>query len=368
MTTMLTTKRQTLGLLTFVFIFLLSSVGLEGQPLTFAPQEADQSKKDKQDEKSKKDQNTADAPAKVGTPAIWVDRGDLSALDLYWGSGGSDKAPKPPFTFEKEVKSGTNPKLDVIDADGVKWRIKFDEEVHAEVAATRIVWASGYLVEDSYFVPAGKMEGAKGLGRAKKFVGSDGTFTKARFEKRPNNIVRRQLNWSWDSNPFVGTKELSGLAILNALLNNWDAKESNNEVFGMFEEDGTTVKEWYLITDWGGTFGKMGGVFSHTKWDLDAFRKQAFIEGVSGGSLKLYYSGKMSSALKTIPLEHARWFAGIIGQLTDEQLRAAFKAAGASEAEITGFATRLREKINELEVAVGIEQQEKAQAVKRGVG
>jgi hypothetical protein len=131
----------------------------------------------------------------------------------------------------------------------------------------------------------------------------------------------------------------------------------------MFDADGTTVKEWYLTTDWGGTFGKLGGIFSRSKWNLDDFRKQAFIDGVAGGSLRLNYSGNMSSALKTIPFEHARWFAGIIGQLTDEQLRAAFKAAGASEAEVMGFATRLREKINQLEVAVGIE---KAEAAKRG--
>ena len=98
-------------------------------------------------------------------------------------------------------------------------------------------------------------------------------------------------------------------------------------------------------------------------WDLDAYRKQPLVAGVAGGSVKFNYSGKMSRALETVPFEHARWFAGIIGRLTDEQLRAAFKAAGASETEVTGFATRLREKINELEAAVGID---KAEATKRG--
>jgi hypothetical protein len=54
-----------------------------------------------------------------------------------------------------------------------------------------------------------------------------------------------------------------------------------------------------------------------------------------------------------VPLEHARWFAGLASQLTDEQLRAALRASGATDVEIDGFAARLREKIIELQKAVG---------------
>jgi hypothetical protein len=139
-------------------------------------------------------------------------------------------------------------------------------------------------------------------------------------------------------------KELSGLIILNAMVNNWDAKPDNNNVLGMYDDDGATIKEWYIVSDWGATFGKMGSVFTHNKWDLDDFRRQRFIDGVSGETLKLRYSGRSSAAIKAVPLDHARWFAGIVSQLTDDQLRAAFKAAGASNAEVAGFAARLREK------------------------
>ncbi len=173
------------------------------------------------------------------------------------------------------------------------------------------------------------------------------------FEKRPDNIARRRTFWTWESNPFNRTKELSGLAILNALVNNWDAKATNNNVLAMFDEDGTTVKEWYLVADWGAAFGKMGGFMSHTKWDLDAYSKQPFLDGAAGNQLRLHYSGKMGSGLKVVPIEHARWFAGLIGKLTDDQLRDAFKAAGATPAEIDGFSQRMRVKINELKTAVG---------------
>lgn len=291
------------------------------------------------------------APAPKAVAALWRDPGDVSKLDLYWGIGSKDETPAPPFAFVKEDTSGTNPKIRVKDAKGVLWNIKFDEEVHSEVACSRIAWACGYMVEESYFVPSGKVSGVSGLGRAGKFVGSDGSFSNGMFEKRPEEITRQGKFWSWDANPFSGSKELSGLAILAVLLNNWDAKQDNNNVLTIPEEDGT-ASDWYIVADWGGTLGKMGGVFSHSKWDLDAYRKQGFVEGVSGGRLQMNYSGKGGNILKAVPVEHARWFAGVISQLSDAQIRDAFRAAGASDTESAGFSARIREKIHELQAAV----------------
>jgi hypothetical protein len=308
------------------------------------------SKKGKGKGKKGKAEAASKAPAAKGEPILWESRGDVSQLNLFWGAGGEDLAPKPPFTFEKEDVTGTNPKVKIIDANGIKWNVKFDEEVHAEAAASRIAWACGYMVEESYFVASGRINGVSGLSRAKKFVGADGSFTKALFEKRPDTIARRNIRWSWDSNPFVGSKELSGLAILNTMLNNWDAKVDNNNVLGMYG-DGNKVYDWYVQSDWGGTFGKTGGYFSHTKWDLKDFSKQAFIDRVSGGRVQLHYTGKMGSALKAVPVEHAKWFAGIVGQLSDDQIRDAFRAAGATDAEASGFTSKLRQKIDELKTA-----------------
>lgn len=341
-----------------LFTFGVASTSI-ATPLPGTSYSAVQDKKEKKDKKGKKNKRkvklTGKAPVEIGTPAMWEDQGDISSLDLFWGIGGPDLAPKPPFAFDKEDMTGTNPKIKVIDANGVKWNVKFDEEVQAEVAASRIVWACGYMVEESYFIPSGKVQGVHGLTRAKKWIGADGSFTRAMFEKRPDTITRRKMPWAWDSNPFVGTQELSGLAILNTMLNNWDAKTDNNNVLAIYDEDGETIQEWHMVTDWGGTFGNMGGnlALNKSKWDLDDFRQQKFIDGISRGSLKLHYRGKMNSSLKSVPLDHARWFAGIAGQLTDEQLRSAFKAAGATAAEETGFALRLREKINELIASAG---------------
>ena len=60
----------------------------------------------------------------------------------------------------------------------------------------------------------------------------------------------------------------------------------------------------------------------------------------------------IDSGLDRVPLEHARWFASLVVQLTPEQVHRAFEAAGASPAEVDGFATRFVQKITELQAAV----------------
>src|SRR5215471_5971270 len=310
-----------------------AGAGVSASPQKKGKEKGNESKKEK------KSKGESAAPTKAGVPAIWEDRGDVSKLNLALGIGSEAGKPKPPFRFDKEDTTGTNPKIKIIDANGVKWNFKFDEEVHSEVAASRIAWACGYMVEESYFLLSGKVSGVTGLGRARKFIGSDGYFTNAMAEKRPENIARRAINWDWSSNPFVGTKELSGLAILNCLLSNWDAKPTNNNVLGMYGKSGK-VKDWYLVADWGGTFGKTGGFLSRSKWDLGDYSKQRFIEGSKGGSISFHYSGKMN-ALHSVPREHAQWFVGVVGKLSDNQIRDAFHAAGATQAEANGFAAEI---------------------------
>jgi len=229
------TLSRPLALCALTLAVLLATASVTPFGSSAAPQ-----KKSKDEKKSKKSKTSANAPAEEGTPAIWRDRGDISQLNLYWGIGSEEEMPKAPFQFDKEDMTGTNPKIKIIDANGVKWNIKFDEEVHAEVAASRIAWACGYMVEESYFIASGKVNGVTGLSRAKKFVGADGSFSNGMFEKRPENIARRAINWDWDANPFKGTKELSGLAILNTMLNNWDAKPTIERVeYTLFENDET---------------------------------------------------------------------------------------------------------------------------------
>lgn len=226
----------------------------------------------------------------AGVPVIWADPGAVENLDFANGLGGRTGAPKPPFTFIEESLSGTNPKIQVNDANGVKWVVKFGSEVNAETFAARVAWAAGYFVELNYFVPSGRIENLGNLTRAKKYFNSDGSFTDARFETRPEKGVKKldeEQSWSWVQNPFIGAKELKGLKVIMMLTSNFDNKDvrdvkrgSNTAIFRT--PAGNGIEDRYLVTDWGGSMGKWGGFISREKWDCKGFSSQTkdFIKGV----------------------------------------------------------------------------------------
>src|ERR1043165_3655576 len=101
------------------------------------------------------------------------------------------------ITFLKEEKGGYSKKFRVRDGSGREWVAKVGKEAQSETAAVRLVWAVGYMTEINYLVPRLTVEGK-------------GTFENVRLEARPKN-VKRLDEWSWDKNPFTGTKELQGL-------------------------------------------------------------------------------------------------------------------------------------------------------------
>ena len=297
--------------------------------------------------------------AAVGTsgamdpPAVlWKDPGPIATRDLYWGPGSAERAPQGPFTFVEEDSGGTQPKIIVTDARGVTWEAKFGDEVKPEIATNRFMWALGYPVEEMYFVGTGVVKDVKGAGRAAGRIAPEGNFATARFRRRNPEMVRTQEEWTLRDNPFAGQKELSGLMILMTAVANWDIGGTRNtRVLRVTKPDGT-VERQYTITDLGASFGRMGGLLSnHSKWNLEHYKSEGFVEKVADGELHLDYDG-MEPGVDRVPLEHARWFAALFGQLTREQVRRAFEAAGASSQEIEGYSTRFLEKIAELQTAV----------------
>jgi len=294
-----------------------------------------------------------------GKPVLWKDPGQVEKLDLVGGSAGRAKAPKPPFTFVEESLSGTNPKVRVMDANGIRWTAKFGSEVNAETFATRLVWAVGYFVEPAYFVPAGKIEKLGALTRAKKFVKPDGSFTDARFEMQKDKDVKKleeEQSWNWIQNPFNGSKELNGLKVMLMLASNWDNKDvrdvkrgSNTAIFRTPLKTG--IEDRYLVTDWGGSMGKWGGFLSREKWDCRGFSSQNkdFVKGVKGDLALFGYSGQHTDTFKNdIRVSDVRWLLQYLGRITDDQIRAGLQASGATSDEVECFTVALRDRINQL--------------------
>ena len=207
---------------------------------------------------------------------IWEDRGDLSTLDLIGGPGGKAHEPGNEFTFLEESHSGTSPKFDVRDEHGIRWKVKLGEEVKSETAATRLLWAAGYLVDEIYYRPHIRVQGLPRLDRGREFVSGD-TVSDVRLERERDK--RPSTTWSWYKNPFVGTREFNGLRVMMALINNWDLKEVNNRA------SETAAGMRYEITDLGASFGRTGNIVTRSKSISKDYAETRFIDKVTPTSV-----------------------------------------------------------------------------------
>ena len=100
--------------------------------------------------------------------------------------------------------NGTNPKFDVVDEDGVKWRVKMGPEAGPETVASRLVWSVGYFANEDYFMPVLHVQKMQRLRRGRNLVSADGTVHNVRL-KRHLKDEKKIGDWSWSKNPFTGT-------------------------------------------------------------------------------------------------------------------------------------------------------------------
>jgi len=276
--------------------------------------------------------------APQGTPVLWRRPTDISQRDLFLGPGGSSNRPDlRRVTFVKEEKGGYSKKYRVRDASGREWVAKIGKESQAETSAVRLLWGVGYITEVNYLVPRVTIPGK-------------GTFTNVRFEARPEEWDRVG-EWKWKQNPFVGTPEYQGLKIMMALINNWDLKDSNNEIIQVNGNNGAELR--YIISDLGATFGHASTTplfwrLTRSRNKPENYAKSKFFEKVKGDRVVLHFGGKNSGLMKNIDVRDAQWLSGWLSQLSDQQLRDAFRAANYRPDQINMLARTVRERTNEL--------------------
>ncbi|MFN2595936.1 MAG: hypothetical protein ABR563_01970, partial [Pyrinomonadaceae bacterium] len=293
-----------------------------------------------------------------GTPVLWRAPDDLPARDLFWGPGG--EALKPDLsrvTFVKREAGGYSTKYRVRDGAGRTWVAKIGKEAQAETAAVRLVWALGYATEINYLAPCVSIAGAPAPPKDAERCAGNG-LANVRFEARPEN-VKRLDEWKWDANPFSGTKELRGLIILMALLNNWDIKDANNKVLLVRGEGGRDELQ-YIVSDLGATFGQVKSDLPvvwrirRNRNDPADYSADAFVEEVKGDRLFLFYKGKSQGLFDDLRVSEGRWLASLLVRLSDRQIADAFRAANYSPAEVQTLTSAVRARANELAQATGV--------------
>jgi hypothetical protein len=301
-------------------------------------------------------------------PILWRDPGEIASKDLRFGPGAAELAPAAPFKFVEEDKDGESPKFIATDANNVNWSVKLGTEAQSETVATRLVWAVGYFAEEAYYFDRVQVENLQPLSRGKEFVVNSNTVVNARFEPRREGIIKGD-KWDWNKNPFADTKELNGLKVIMILLNNFDARSDNNRILIVQNPQTQQREARYVVTDLGATLGKSGGLGgTRSKNNFEDFLSTKFVRGVKEGVVEFdydtrptglgmfsvlyppYYKGevKKEKTMRGIPVEHAKWIGSLLAQLTDDQLRSAFRAAGYDTRIMEEYVAAIRERIGQL--------------------
>jgi hypothetical protein len=288
----------------------------------------------------KKSKKSKTAP--TGKAVMWENT-NIRQRDLFYGPGGKQMMPNlSRITFIKEEKEGHNKKYRIKDGSGRVWVAKLGREARPETAAVRLLWALGYKTEINYLVPSITIPGK-------------GTFKNVRLEARPDNIDRLD-EWKWRDNPFVGTNELQGLKIMMVFFKNWDILDLQNKIL---EVDGRNGKELhYIVSDLGATFGKLGNNNLPVIYRLGRsvgkprhYNRTILVREVEDGLIELSYKGKNRGLFKNITVGQGRWLANLLLQLSDKQIRDAFRAAGYSPQDVELYTNSVKSKIVELDNA-----------------
>lgn len=300
-------------------------------------------------------------PAGEGPRVLWREPVDIASRDLYYGPGGKAHQPtSDTFTFQKEDHGESTPKFDVLDANGVKWRVKLGSESRPETVATRLVWAVGYFANEDYFLPVIHVQSLPSLRRGARYASDDGTVRGARLKRFSQN-QKKIGYWEWGDNPFKDSREWYGLQVLMALINNWDLKDTNNAVY---QESGPPAEQRYLVSDLGSSFGDVRWD-SHHNGDLKVYSRSRWINskskdhinftvpGIPGFPyvLNLPYSVDHVGMLwigRNVPIEHARWMGNLLGRLSPKQIRDAFRAADYSPEDVERFSQVIEKRIADL--------------------
>jgi hypothetical protein len=222
----------------------------------------------------------------------------------------------------------------------------------------------GYFTDEDYFLPLVKVDKMPAeLRRGRKQVGPDGAIRNVRLERQHGEKI---ANWEWSNSPFKGTRELDGLRVLMAVINNWDLKDVNNTIYQV--KHATGPEQLYVVSDLGASFGgaAFGWPIDKSRGYLPAYRhskliKHAtteYVDFVSPARPKFMYfffgPGSYRNRVrlgwigKHIPRENAAWMGQLLARLSREQIQDAFRAAGYEPEQVDGFRGVLEHRIGEL--------------------
>jgi len=259
--------------------------------------------------------------------------------DLYYGVGGAALKPNPSllYTIVNVKKGGFSDGYTVRDPHEREWSAKLYPEARTEVVASRILWGVGYHQPPIYALEEWRAAGAA----------AENPQPVARFrEKSPAfHGLTEDGSWSYAENPFIGSRPLAGLLVLQVMLTNSDLKPGNNMRYTLTER-AEGARTWYVARDLGQSFGR-SGLLDALRDDIDAYDRTRFITGVDEGIVRFEYFGLHGGLLQAITTEDVQWISRRLAKLTDKQWADAFRAGGYADKTAQRFIRRIKIKIAE---------------------
>jgi hypothetical protein len=259
--------------------------------------------------------------------------------DLFWGVGGQRLAPDAAARYTViEVKhTGFSRGLTVEGPGKRKWSAKFPPEAPTEVVASRILWGVGYHQPPIYYVGRWNADGAP----------EPNPQLPARFrESKPDfHGLDAKGDWSYYHNPFVGTRQMNGLLVLQVMLGNSDLKDEQNALYEL-DDVVEGAKRWYVARDLGQSFGRTG-VIDAPRGDIEVFEQTPFIKGVAHGKVRFDWRGRHDVLVEDLEPADVRWICERLSALTDAQWHDAFRAGGYAPPLAERFIRRMKQKIKE---------------------
>jgi len=251
-------------------------------------------------------------------------------------------------TFVPHAPGGTSLKFDCALDDGEIIRVKYGHqpEIHAEVAATRLLTALGYAADRVYMVqrlhcrgcpmhpfvtmllrdaigaPAKDADGASIAGqRDFQWVSVE-----RKFEGAPIEDETRQ-GWAWWElkNVHAPRVELDALRLIAVFLAHWDNKAENQRLVCLTPgwRVGMRCRDSFLLLQ------DVGSTFGPTRVDLDAWEDAMMWSDRSTCTISMREMPYKGGTFGTVRIGERgrRFLASMLDQLSDQQITDLFTGA-----------------------------------------
>jgi hypothetical protein len=272
--------------------------------------------------------------ARAALTELWVQPRNIAERDLFLGPGGARDVPSQDgvYTVIGRDVSGNSFGYDVTDDQGRTWDLKVGIEAQPELVASRVLWAIGYHQPVMHFLSTWKKKGDEAMPQSS-----------ARFRLQSDH--KSDGDWSWQDNPFTGTRQMKGLLVANLVLNNWDLKDTQNRIYTSGDRTAQPARR-FVVQDLGAALGRTGWPVGNRN-DIDDFESQNLIASVKDGVITFDYHARHRELFEDITPDDVAWVCGLLSRITDKQWADAFRAATYPPEIAARYIAKLKAKIAE---------------------